>query len=138
MTFLKRAWKGEAKLWQIFWAGLLLPQVVGFLIGVITGFYIAGSGTDKSTAQSVVRGALTSLPWVIGMCVYYVLVSIMVWRCSFNVKSGRGWGYAARVVIILFTTIMILNVPMRLGKMHAAEQQMNEGIEPTLNNGMQQ
>ena len=130
MSFISRSWKGETKLWKIFWSGILLPQIIGFLVGFFVSLYVLGSGADKATANESMRNALTSLPWMIGVCIYYILLCICVWRCSFNVKD-RPWAYAARTVLIVFIVAMVMNIPMKLGKMHAQEAaQSDNGTQP--------
>ncbi len=126
MSIIKRAWKGEAKLWHVFWGGLLLQQILtviaGFIFGLCVGFYASGAGWDKAQSRLIIDNALHSATSFVLISTFYVLMSICVWRCSWN-ASHKAWGYLARVAIIIITLLMMVNIPLRLGKENAATVQ---------------
>lgn len=80
MEFLKRPWRGEEKLWKVFW---LYGVVGGILINLVVGLAL-GEG---------IIGLLVQLPFTI-----WIMVS--EWRCAWN-AGAKFWGYIVRVLVIL-------------------------------------
>jgi hypothetical protein len=98
---LNALWQGEAKLWKVFWGGLLLPFITMFLLGFLSGvlnLHLSFSFTK-------------SLGYIVLVTAYYFLWSIVTWKCARN-TSGVFWTYLARfMVIIIF--LIILGVLVR-------------------------
>lgn len=93
MSFIKRAWRGEEKLWKVFWlynvlGGLLLNVFVYVIASVAFGLLIVG---------------------VIFWLAYLVWVLVSIWRCAFNVNA-KFWGYLARIYIIMGPVLVILGL----------------------------
>lgn len=109
MNFLKRAWRGEAKLWQIFWLGVAVPQLTGVVVGLIGGFVIgsisAANGTKADPSQ--IKDVVASLPWFLTFLVYYCLLIMCVWRCRRN-TGHAAWSWAALAVLIFFTLSLLI------------------------------
>lgn len=110
MQIISRAWRGEEKLWKVFWL-LLVPGdiVLGMLDRVVQGH-----GIIAEQASNAVFYAYTI--WVLTSC----------WRCAFNVRQ-KLWGYVARAMaaILLVLTVLslfaILGMTAFLGPTHTSE-----------------
>lgn len=98
MEKIKQAWRGQEKLWIVFW---IYGVVVGILFQILLGILGAQGMLFVGLAVYVV---------------YYVWVIVSTWRCAFNVKA-RSWGYVARVLAILSVIGMVLSVLMMGGLM---------------------
>lgn len=134
MSIFKRAWKGEAKLWHVFWGGLLLQQIAcigfGIVLGLCIGLYASGAGLSKDASHDMIADFIGSPGYFALISLYYIWLSICVWRCSWN-AGAKVWGYLARIAIILLTLGMLINIPLKMGKQHAAAvSQQNNAVEP--------
>lgn len=83
MSGIRSAWKGEEKLWKVFW-------LYNFLAGIFIGF-VLGAIPDGTALFTVV--AIAALAWVIW-------ATVSIWRCAFN-AGWKGWGYIVRVLVVL-------------------------------------
>jgi len=92
MQWFKKAWKGEEKLWRVFWLYWFLGNIA---LSLLIPFIALFSLPLVNMIASVV--SLISL-------VYFVMSMILVWRCAFRTKHEY-WGYIARVVIFLLPVI---------------------------------
>jgi|GEM_PF-5168210 len=93
MGFIKRAWRGEAKLWVVFWLwGFLFPLLASLLLT----FVIAAV-----PALTIPIGVL----WL----VYVVWWIVAVWKCSFNV-GARFWGYLARIYMCAAPVLIVVGI----------------------------
>lgn len=114
MQWMKRAWRGEEKLWKAFWYSVGLVSLVGAIFGGFVG--VVGVTTYKDQLLHFAPPTTTTGPSLPAV-VWWQLVSaeafsflvaiplsiwqaIIVWRCSFNVQS-RARGYLARIIIVL-------------------------------------
>jgi hypothetical protein len=85
MNWIKRALRGEERLWKVFW----IYGVVFSIILAIIGFLVSsGSG---STAGYVVLGI---------KIIYWIFLCIAQWRCAFN-ADWKIWGYVVRILLII-------------------------------------
>jgi hypothetical protein len=87
MSFIKRSWRGEEKLWRVFW-----------LYGVLLGIAI-------SIVYAIIKGLLDlGWPMVVAAMAFYAVYQFWLlvsqWRCAWNV-NWRGWGYIARFLVVL-------------------------------------
>lgn len=98
MSYIGRAWRGEAELWTIFWLGWVWPVIfsvaivlVSFL--VIFGFhYLPQYAPDKDILTNIRHGALLLVSlW------YAIWQPIAIWRCAWNADHVI-WTYIARVI----------------------------------------
>lgn len=86
--FIKNAWKGEAKLWKVFW-------LMGLLIAVLTVILMM-----------VLTPLLFISPYAyIGIYIVWTFLAqgfilIADWRCAFNC-GWKGWGYIVRTLVVL-------------------------------------
>jgi len=94
MNEIKKSWKGEEKLWKVFW-------IYNFLLG---GLINIGIGqTEKLEAEYMLWFLIiVTLIWV-------VWVSVSLWRCAFN-ASWKGWGYIVRGFLVLSLVIGCLAI----------------------------
>lgn len=94
MTSITRAWKGDEKLWIVFWLyGMLAGTILNILfIDVIGGFV-----------------PLLGIIWPIVFTIWYLVAS---WRCAFNV-NWRPWGYIVRILNVMI--IVLIPIGMLLG-----------------------
>lgn len=84
MNQIKAAWKGDEKLWKVFW-------IYNWLFG--TAF---GIGMDYSENF----GLLIQLVVLVVVTAWLVWVVVALWRCSFNAR-WRGWGYVVRTLMVI-------------------------------------
>ena len=84
------AWKGEEKLWKVFW---LYNVLLGICFSKAFDFV-----PEESVSLTLILLAL-ALIWTV-----WVMVSL--WRCSFNTR-WKGWGYLARALVITMAAIII-------------------------------
>ncbi len=96
LSAMKRARKGEERLWRVFW----LYNVLGvLLLGLIEKFCQAFLIAAERDNQSY-----------IGMTIFYGVVAILffpyivwalasLWRCAFN-TGWKGWGYLGRAYVV--------------------------------------
>jgi hypothetical protein len=89
-----RTWKGEEKLWLVFW-------IYHFLIGTLLSFNMEGMIASMSLWMSVFY-MLVILAWA-------VFVMVGLWRCAFNAKR-RIWGIFARAIVLFFLAMLIWEV----------------------------
>lgn len=88
MNFVKRAWRGEEKLWKIFW---IFGVAFGFAYNYLLSLFSGGA----------VFWALVAL-----FIVYDIWLSVALWRCAFN--SGlKIWGYIARIIAVILIIMYI-------------------------------
>lgn len=91
MGFFKRAWRGEEKLWKVFWLyGVLLYTVLSLVFLVLL---------VPVVLASLMIPAFGLVPFII-MLPYTVWVWVAVWRCAWNAK-WRLWGYVARILVVV-------------------------------------
>jgi len=81
---VRRAWRGEARLWKAFW----LYFVLALNIGVLAVGYVVGTFGLPYLAVWIVIAPIV------------VWAAVSVWRCAFNTR-WRGWGYIARIVVVI-------------------------------------
>ena len=89
MHWIKRAWRGEERLWRVFWIGGVILDIGFTAIKKILG-----------------HTETTDFVYAIVALIYLVWLFVSEWRCAFNVK-WKGWGYIVRGLIILSPIIWI-------------------------------
>ena len=98
MEFVKRAWRGEEKLWKVFWLyGYAVPIAFGLII-VLPIMLILGIATPQ------LLSVFTPI-----MDFYYLAWIVCVFRCSQNVKE-KSWSIAARIWAALVLLRVIFEV----------------------------
>ena len=79
-AFVAQAWRGELKLWVVYW---LYGGITGIALGMILGLL----------GLPLLVTYLLMAPWA-------VWITVSIWRCAFNC-SWRGWAYLARILALL-------------------------------------
>lgn len=95
LSWFGRAYDGQAKLWQVFWLGYVLP-----IFPVVIATNIAKELGAKSPSSW--------LPFIIFVVVwvYYVWIAISLWRCAPNSRGrvylflGRTWAVVLGIIIL--------------------------------------
>ena len=94
MDAIKASWKGNERLWKVFW-------IYNWLFGAAFDLAWKAAEPRLPIAAEVVL-ALLGLVWGV-----WVIVSL--WRCAFN-ASWRPWGYIARGLVVVSVLAGILVV----------------------------
>ncbi|MCE2927013.1 MAG: hypothetical protein LW823_05165 [Rickettsiales bacterium] len=93
MGFIKRSWKGEEKLWKVFW-------IYGLVFGIILGILMSVASASMGSA-----GIALLVVWL----VYYIWLAVAQWRCAFN-ADWKIWGYVVRILLILSLVMFVLGI----------------------------
>ena len=91
MKAIGRSWRGEEKLWHVFWLYHVLGGIA--LVGGV-GFGV-----------SILAPALWRL---FGLCIvlpYLIWVFVSLWRGAFNCE-WKGWAYISRAYVLLMAVII--------------------------------
>ena len=95
MNWVKKAWRGEEKLWKVFWIyGYVLPILIGLAL-----WFVIKNVLSADIVQKII-GIYSKI-----IDFYYVLWSICAWRCATNVKE-KSWILAVRICVV-FTLLAI-------------------------------
>ena len=93
MNEIKAAWKGEVKLWKVFW-------LYNFILGSALIYAMDYAGNFGLVVEIVVY--LIVLIWV-------VWIVVALWRCAFN-ASWKGWGYITRGLLVVCLALSLLTI----------------------------
>lgn len=92
MDFLKRPWKGESKLWLVFWV-----------------YGIAFSIAFKLASFVILVAQPAIWPVIVAFALVYTLWwYVSLWRCAFNTR-WKFFGYLARIWVIVAPLLVILS-----------------------------
>lgn len=98
MGFVKRAWKGETKLWIVFWLFGVAVTTVGFIaFGLLMGILL---GVLSMTGAPLIVVKVLGILVIIIPVIYYIWNAVSLWRCAWNAKL-KIWGYIVRVLVVL-------------------------------------
>jgi len=90
LSFVKQCWRGEERVWRVFWVyGLGLFVVI-----------IIGAGLLQS---------IIFRPWLLLLLVHAVWLSVSLWRCAFN-SQHKVTGYLIRAWVIVFPIAALLAI----------------------------
>jgi hypothetical protein len=95
MNWIKRAWRGEEKLWKVFWIYWVIASIIIRIIDKATG-----------NTNAEVYTKLDLLEILYGL---WILVSL--WRCAFNTK----WKYLGYLVRLWCSLVLILIIMVMMG-----------------------
>ena len=93
MNILLRAWRGEERLWVVFW-------IYNLLFSFVLNWYL-------DNVQISVESGFFVYWFIPCVAVYIAWISVSLWRCAFNV-SFRFVGYAVRFSIILPIVFIVI------------------------------
>jgi len=91
--FIQRCIHGQAALWKVYW-----------LAGVVGSWVLA-----TIVINLIHFGLFPPLLGIAVLLAYGIWAAISIWRCAFN-TAWRGWGYAARAVIVLTGLLAIIEL----------------------------
>ena len=90
MDIIKKAWRGEEKLWKVYWLYSVLGGIaVSVMFGVVLNIVAALLGLGPVHYIGIAF-----------MLAFYVWSTVSIWRCAWNVKV-KFWGYLVRIFIVL-------------------------------------
>ena len=92
MNQIKAAWKGDEKLWKVFWVFFLPVAIPLGIARFFAGWYVI-------QYESLVFAVLIWAVWVY----------VSLWRCAFNAR-WPGWGYIIRAFVILVIAWVGMNI----------------------------
>jgi len=90
MNVLKQAWRGEVKLWKVFWGGVVLPIVILFILILLLILFHMSYGFTQTQGSFILQA------------IYYIAWCVCVWKCSSN-TGNRFWKYTAIVSAVVLT-----------------------------------
>lgn len=91
MEWVKRAWRGEERLWKVFWIyGFLGSIGLGIALSIVSA--VLGS-------ISAVLGLVGSIAYIGVSIIYTIWLWVSQWRCAFN-ADWRIWGYIIRFLMV--------------------------------------
>jgi hypothetical protein len=85
MGWIIRAWRGEERLWKVFW---------------IYGFLLAGGISTVAEIIKITLGVKAYLFFWIPRVFYFIWLAVAEWRCAFN-ASTQFWGYLIRIGVVM-------------------------------------
>ncbi len=122
MQWIKRAWRGEEKLWKAFYYSMGIILLVGGVYGGAAGYFIMESTKDAILhyipPTTTTGPFLPSTSWWLQasgavVCLFALPLeiwhAIIVWRCSFNTKE-KYWGYIARTIVLLSGLLWVVDL----------------------------
>jgi len=89
-----QSWKGQERLYKLFWVYGFGINLVFFIIGVVAG---------------ILQAPLILLPFVPLYVAFIVWLLVAMWRCAHNV-SWTGWTYVARAWVLLASTGFVIKI----------------------------
>ena len=97
ISFFKNAWKGEAKLWKVFW-------LMGLLLAAISIVFFLLLTPLMFISPYAYMGIFVA--WIFVVNGFQLTAN---WRCAFNC-GWKGWGYIVRTFVVLGVIGMIFNI----------------------------
>ncbi|MEX3954162.1 hypothetical protein AB4Y40_41650 [Paraburkholderia sp. EG287B] len=106
MNAIQRAWRGEERLWKVWWLWGYGPAFALYVWvrTVVFGLYRAAPGGVHGDAV---------FAYLLGGVSVTVFIGVTTWRCAFNVE-WRQWGYFARVATVIGICYVAAVIPHNL------------------------
>ncbi len=102
-NFVASCWRGEGRLWLVFWIyGVLLSTIV-------SGVFLA-----QLTGEDPIPGLKQFL--IVAFIPYTVWLLVSIWRCAFN-GENKQYGHMARALTIAWAinvTLLIISAELGL------------------------
>jgi hypothetical protein len=105
IVFLKEHWQGKRKLSSAFWR----VGVAGTLFIFIALLAAAIAGNLLQTLTGPPNKSIFYITYFVVLGVWQIFAWVSIWRCSKNTK-WIVWTYSARLVVIAFALLFILNI----------------------------
>lgn len=98
MQWTKRMWRGEERLWKVFWIYQILSWVLPVVLDKITEQLLSLFMVPSSLFYAL-GNYLSGVIFLCGL-VCVLLTAIATWKCAFN-TDHRAFAYAARILTVL-------------------------------------
>ena len=95
LLLAKLAWRGDLRLWQVFWIGKLLLSCALYLL--------------VSGLSALFDSNLPIMLYSLIFPFYFIFISVAIWRCAPN-TNNKIWMYLVRAQIILLLVAVIVLV----------------------------
>ena len=103
ISAIARAWKGEERLWRVFWIYVVLGSVV-----INLGQTIVAS-IETAGVLTGVWGIIFEVVWALIPLTYFIWAMTSLWKCAFNTGwKGLGNLIRAFVILVLISVLWIL------------------------------
>ena len=103
ISAIARAWKGEERLWRVFWIYVILGSVVINLVQTIL-VSIETAGEITRVWNIIIVGV-----WSFISLLYFIWAMTSLWKCAFNTRwKGLGNLSRAFVILVLISVLGIL------------------------------
>jgi hypothetical protein len=100
---IKSLWRGEVKLWKIFWIyGIAAVILIPFLLPY---FFVIMSSTFPKIPDIVYI-----YPSFFIYAAYGLLVIVGIWRSADKYQGPKKWVFLAKLTIITFAVILFYNI----------------------------
>jgi hypothetical protein len=96
---LGRAWRGQERLWFVFW-------IYAVVVGIVLQLLVVIAGTAGVVGG---LGMVIGIPLIIAIAAYSVWISVSMWRCAWNAKA-KFWGYIVRILTVLTLISYVLTI----------------------------
>ena len=116
MQWIKRAWRGEEKLWVVFWA---YDVIVFLIVKECIRTYAESSISNEGRLPIIVIFAIAFL-------IYFIWLNVSLWRCAFNAQR-KEWGYLVRFIIIIQIGSILIGVPLMLKGYQCTQIMIEQG-----------
>ncbi len=85
MSSLSKAWRGEERLWKVFWIyGVIGTIVLLVLLSIVNSIF----------------GSTIAIVYALIIVAYTLWLTVAEWRCAFQ-TDWKIWGYVVRILIVL-------------------------------------
>jgi len=108
MHSVQQAWRGEERLWRVFWVYGVALSIVGFFGSLAVELGTAMSSGVVGTPSESTWFLYYHIWLAVSEC-YWVWLGVSLWRCAFNVQR-RVWGHGARtlaVVVVIASLVQL-------------------------------
>lgn len=93
-------WRGEEKLWKVFWGGLFFPLVFGIVAGFVAAIF---------HLRSELHSFISGFGFVVFNFIYTLVWASIVWKCRHN-SSSSAWKWLALLVVLIGILVSIAGV----------------------------
>lgn len=103
-----KAWKGDEKLWKVFWIYHVLVSVsAGVAFQFIGAAYYQLRGNESLDFDPA--GLAIFIAGLIAASIWAVWCYVSLWRCALNTRWS-GWGYIVRAYVVLQVVWVSLSI----------------------------
>lgn len=95
MNYLRRAWRGEERLWKVAW----LLGIAGNLLALVLAFFLVGYLLQSGFLSKPTN--LMATIFGLEFLTYLPLSLVCMWRCAANVKTPKYKTWTREVLVII-------------------------------------